>query len=132
MVGAERTCDAGTWCRRRCHGVPVGGAGGDGEAGVLQAGAHVDRVAVVDVAGAGAALDGLVGADTEQRDIGRRGVGGRGDRQGVVVVLQQHHALGRGRLGQLRIGELEGARVRVGGGCRGREGPRQHERRRRP
>ena len=64
------------------------GPGDDGEAGRFQSFLDGGDVAGVDVTAAGAALDGVAGAGSEQGDLARF-------RQGEGIVgAQQHHALG--------------------------------------
>jgi hypothetical protein len=82
----------------------AGVAAGDVVVGVFQTLPSGDGVAVVDVAGAGTALDGFVGADTEDRDVA-----GPDHGQGTVSVLQERHAVG-GRLpGQCGISARAGS-----------------------
>ena len=82
--------------------------GGDGEAGGLQALLHGDVVTAVDLAAAGAALDGCPGAVAVEGDLG-----GAGEGQSPVI-FQQHHALPGNAADEVAVGLLAGSDV--GGG----------------
>ena len=90
-------------------GVEIAQLGVGVEACVLQAGEQVHSGGNVHRAGAGAAVDGIGGSPAKDVDVG-----GVGQRQSAVIVLQQDDALGRNFLHHL-AGVLSGLGSDVAG-----------------
>ncbi len=113
---------------RRAHAAAVGGivpllikgiqvvVAGHGVAGILEALLNGDDGSLVDVAGAGAALNGVTDASAEQRNLALLGDGQN------AVVFQKGHALGCCIIGKfgaflLTVGDLVRGRGREGAGA---------------